>query len=227
MQRDRVLAAFATEAAQLSAALGQSTEADWDRPTGCSPWNVAELLGHVVTVLDWLPGMLAADAPAEATVSATGYYRPDERFSARTNATRLDLARQRAAAAGNGPALAAEYDRVWRKAHALSSAEPADRVVRTRHGDSMLLTDFLVTRIVEVGIHGLDLAAALDRVPWLTEPAADLLAELLLGDRKLSALRDLGWDTVTFLARATGRAPLSRAETAQVERSGIRWLALG
>ncbi|HEX5541828.1 MAG TPA: maleylpyruvate isomerase N-terminal domain-containing protein [Micromonospora sp.] len=227
MQRDRVMAAFRAEAQQLSAQMLDLNEGDWSKPTACEPWSVAELLGHVATVLAWLPGMLEAEAPPEATVSAVGYYRPDDRFSTETNTKRIELARNRAAAADGGQALAEEFDQTWQEVYQRCEKEPAERVVRTRHGDAMLLTDFLVTRVVEVAVHGLDLAAALNRPPWLTDPAGQLLVELLLGPHGLDEVRELGWDRLTFLRKATGREPISAAETAEVETRGIRWLALG
>ncbi|HEX5597979.1 MAG TPA: maleylpyruvate isomerase N-terminal domain-containing protein [Micromonosporaceae bacterium] len=227
MQRDRVMAAFNAEAQQLSARMFDLTEEDWSKPTACEPWSVAELLGHVVTVLAWLPGMLEAEAPSEATVSAVDYYRPDSRFSPETNTKRIELARSRAAAATGGRALVEEFDQTWQEVYQRCAKEPADRVVRTRHGDAMLLTDFLVTRVVEVAVHGLDLAAALDRPPWLTDPAGQLLVELLLGPGGLDVVGELGWDRLTFLYKATGREPITAAETAEVERRRIRWLALG
>lgn len=131
----------------------------------CVPWTVRELLGHVAVVVGRLPGMVAGEAPARATVSAVDYYRGDGRFSPETNGRRIELARERAARAAEGNDLAAEFAEVWRLAARVCAAEPDDRVVRTRHGDPMLLTDFLVTRVVEVAVHGLDLAAAVGRDP--------------------------------------------------------------
>jgi uncharacterized protein (TIGR03083 family) len=231
VRRDRVTAVFSAEAEQLASVMLSLERPDWSRPTGCPPWTTAELLGHVLTVIAWIPGMLAAPAPAQAVVSVIDYYRPDERFSAKTNAERIELARQRAADAPDGHALAIEFDHTWRQVHRICEQQPADRVVRTRHGDAMLLTDFLATRIVELGIHGLDLADALDRTPWLTPAASDLLTDLLLGGQnELSVsetLNELGWDEFTFLRKATGRRPLTSDETRQIEQRGIRWLTLG
>lgn len=227
MRRHEVLSAFSAEAERLSAEmLGLGDEA-WSRPTVCEPWTVRELLGHVTVVIGWLPGMLEGDVPAQATVSAVDYYRGDARFSPETNGRRIELARERAARVVGGKDLAAEFDEVWRTAARLCGNEPDDRVVRTRHGDPMLLTDFLVTRVVEVAAHGLDLAAAVGRRAWLSESAGRLLAELLVGPRGLDEVGILGWDQVTFLRKATGREPLTGAEAAEVERVGIRWLSLG
>jgi uncharacterized protein (TIGR03083 family) len=200
--------------------------ADWSRPTACVPWTVAELLAHVLTAVARIPGMLEAPAPAVASSSAVDYYRPDARFSDNTNVERVDLARQRAATT-DGHALARELDDAWRRIGRLCAREPLSRTVRTRHGDAMLLTDFLTTRVVELGVHGLDLAAALGRQPWLTPPAADLLTTLLLGTGGTLALRDLGWDAVTFVARATNRRPMTPEEARLLERAGIRRLSLG
>ncbi|WP_345680602.1 maleylpyruvate isomerase family mycothiol-dependent enzyme [Yinghuangia aomiensis] len=227
MRRHEVVGAFTAEAERLSAGVRGLGDEAWSRPTVCVPWTVRELLGHVTVVVGWLPGMVAGEAPARATVSAVDYYRGDGRFSPESNERRIGLARERAARAAEGDGLAEEFGEVWRLVARLCAAEPEGRVVRTRHGDPMLLTDFLVTRVVEVAVHGLDLAAAVGREPWLSESAGDLLAHLLLGPEGLAAVDVLGWDRVTFLRKATGRVPLSGAETAEVERAGIRWLSLG
>lgn len=101
------------------------------------------------------------------------------------------------------------------------------RVVRTRHGDAMLLSEFLITQVVEVAVHGVDVAEALKCEPWLTAEAGMVIRELLLGSGKLATGRELGRDEPTFLRKATGHAALDAAETAQVERLGIQWLTLG
>ena len=92
--------------------------------------------------------------------------------------------------------------------------------MRTRHGDAMLLSEFLITRVVEVAVHGLDVAEALGCEPWLTAEAGTVVRELLLGSGQLDAVRELGWDGPTFLRKATGRAALDATEAAWVERLG-------
>ncbi|MEU9720914.1 maleylpyruvate isomerase N-terminal domain-containing protein [Streptomyces sp. NPDC047976] len=227
MNQGRVLEAFRLEAEELSTAVAGLSEAEWDLPTRCAPWSVRELLGHVRVVIAWLPAMLDAPAPGRAEVSAVEYYRPDDRFAPQTNTARIALARDHASGQAGGAALAEDFTETWRRVERLCRAEPADRVVRTRHGDPMLLSQFLVTRVVEVAVHGLDLAEGLGREPWLTPQAADLVLELLLGPDPSAATRSLGWDRLTLLRKATGREPLDPAETARVERLGIRWLTLG
>ncbi|GGY51756.1 maleylpyruvate isomerase N-terminal domain-containing protein [Streptomyces omiyaensis] len=224
---DRVLEAFRQECEALDAAVSGLSAAEWKLPTRCAPWSVRELLGHVGVVIDWLPGMLDAPAPRRAEISAAEYYRPDERFSPPANGTRIALARERAARTADGAASAGEFAATWRRADRLCRAEPAGRTVRTRHGDAMLLSDFLLTRVVEVAVHGLDVADALGREPWLTARAGDAVTELLLGADHEAAVEGLGWSRPRFLRKATGREPLDATEAARVERLGVRWLALG
>jgi uncharacterized protein (TIGR03083 family) len=223
-----VVTAFRAEAEQLAGVMLALGEEAFDRPTACQPWSVADLLAHVRTAVGRLWGMLEEPAPAPAAcVSAVGYYRPDARFLSQTNAARIAAAQQDATAMPDGHALATDFDRTWRRQYERVVAASPRRVVRTRHGDLMLLGDFLVTRVVELGVHGLDLAAALDRAPWLTPQAAGVVAELLVVAGGAEVVGALGWDRLTFVRKATGRVPLTAAEAEQVRRLGVRWLALG
>lgn len=227
MGHDQVLDAFQLECGALGNAMAGLSEAEWDLPTRCTPWTVRDLLGHVCVVIDWLPAMLDAPEPGESEISAVGYYRPDDRFSPQTNGSRIALAQNRAAGTADGAAFAEDFAATWRRADRLCRAQPGGRAVRTRHGDAMLLSEFLLTRVVEVAVHGLDLADALGREAWLTPAAGDAVAELLLGAEHALAADELEWSRPRFLRKATGRDPLNEAEAAQVEQLGIRWLALG
>ncbi|MFL6053361.1 MAG: maleylpyruvate isomerase N-terminal domain-containing protein [Actinoallomurus sp.] len=225
--RDRVVKAFRAESARLGEVALNWMERDWGLPTRCEPWRVRDLFGHVRVVIAWLPGMLAGASPDPAQVSARQYYRPDERFSTATNDTRISLAQEHAADFPDGRALAEDFAATWQKVYRLCSAEPADRVVRTRHDDAMLLSEFLVTRVVEVAVHGLDLAAALECVPWLTPEAGSVVEELLTGHSDSTDRQALGWDQATFLEKATGRQLLTPAEDRQLADMNLRWLTLG
>jgi uncharacterized protein (TIGR03083 family) len=232
-----VLDAFAAEAQSLAAAMAREPAATLGAPSRCPPWTVGELFWHVATAAGRVGGMLAEPEPepgepgrrGQGLVSAAGYYRPDRRFSAATNADRIATAQR--GAAGLGPDdLRAAFDRGWRSTLAGAAAAAPGRRVRTRHGDLMLVTEFLRTRVLELAVHGLDLAAGVGRGPWLTEPAAGVVEELILPgqDGAAAALRQrLGWDRAVLLAKATGRSPLTAAERRAVENAGLRWLALG
>jgi uncharacterized protein (TIGR03083 family) len=155
------------------------SEAEFDRPTRCTPWTVRALLAHVGMGADRVISMLAEPTPRAADTDAAGYYRPDKRLSSETNGDRVDGAVAAAARAGSGAALAVRFTHTWRDVCTAVAAQGADRIVRTRHGDAMLLTDFMVTRVVELAVHGLDLADALDRPPWTHDGALEVVTRLL------------------------------------------------
>jgi uncharacterized protein (TIGR03083 family) len=243
MAADGVLDAFAAEAQSLAAAMAEEPAAAFSAPSPCPPWTVGELFWHVANAADRVGRMLAEPEPepepepdaaepgrgGQRLVSAAGYYQPDRRFSATTNADRIATA-QRGAAGLRPDGLRAAFDRGWRSALAGAAAAPPGRRVRTRHGDLMLLTDFMRTRVLELAVHGLDLAAGVGRDPWLTGAAADVVEELILAGQAGAAagLRQrLGWDRAVLIAKATGRSPLTAAERRAVQDAGLRWLTLG
>jgi uncharacterized protein (TIGR03083 family) len=227
--RSTLTAAIASESAALLTVTSQLTSSDLARPSSCPPWTAAELLGHVVVATGRIRQALAEPVDGAARLVGTAdYYRPDERFSPGANADRIDAARQLAAALGSAAAISAELDRVSREVVGLLAAAPGDRMIRTRHGDRMLLTAFAVTRVVELGVHGLDLALSLDRPPWLTAQAAAVLEALLLPAGQAGELRDrFGCDQVTLIAKLTGRAPLSGPEQAILREGDVVRLTLG
>ncbi len=195
--------ALRAEARAFVAALRLLPSADWERPTRCAPWRVRDVVGHVVTVLGRVPAMVAAPAPERADTSATGYYRDDERFSEATNASRIHTAHDRA----DVPDLPGDLARTADEVVQACRDQPATRVVRTRHGDAMLLPDFLLTRLFETAVHGLDVADALDRPPWLTDATARTLLPALFGPGWPGAVSALGGDRAAVLRAAAGRTP--------------------
>ena len=173
--------AFGLESARLAEVAAGLDDAAFARPTRCDPWTVAELLFHVAMTMRRLPGMIAAPAPSRAAlVCAADYYRPDQRFSAATNADRIESARRGAAGLDGAAGRARDVREARQQAWAAMRDAPPGQVVQTRHGDPMLLAEFLRTRVLELAVHGLDLAAALDREPWMTAAAAGVTEDLLL-----------------------------------------------
>jgi uncharacterized protein (TIGR03083 family) len=225
--------AFRAESAALTTIVAGLTAADLERPSPCPPWTVAGLVGHIVVAVGRVgPAVDAAPEPGEAAgplIDARGYYRPDHRFSPAVNADRIDVAAALAARAGTAAALAAELSAACEQTLALLASAPPEAEVRTRHGDRMRLTDFAVTRVVELGVHGLDLALALDRPPWLTSPAAAVIEDLLLPDPAEAARLPelLHCDRAGVIARLTGRAKLSPAEQSALAGAAVTALALG
>jgi hypothetical protein len=145
--------AFGAEARQLSGVLAGLDDAAFARPTACAPWTVAELVYHVRMTMGRLPGMLTAPEPAGPDlVSAAGYYAADRRFSPATNADRIQSAQRGAAAPAGAVARARDFELARRQAELALRDAPPGRVVATRHGDRMLLTEFLRTRVLELAV---------------------------------------------------------------------------
>ncbi|MDJ0463406.1 maleylpyruvate isomerase N-terminal domain-containing protein [Streptomyces sp. H27-C3] len=260
MDGEAVLVALRAESKRLYEKVAGLPEGEWDRPSPCAPWTVREVFAHLTTAVGRVDSMLAEsesesesesepgpgpegepEAEPEASemlVTAAGYYAPNERFSSMSNGARVDAAQESAVAYADGRSLAEHFDSVWRSVAATCAKEPPERRIRTRHGDPMLLSEFLVTRVVEVCVHGFDVAAGLGHEPWPTEEAAEVVARLLLGGRPYETGHDagggyagpaagFGWDRTAFLRKATGRLPMTTAERMAAEGHGLHWLTLG
>jgi len=227
VERDRVLGALEAEGARAAEVMLAAGEDDFERPTRCDPWTVRALVAHLLVAGNRLPAMLVEPEPSQARVSAAGYYRPDERFGRGATRSRITTAIDDAATFTTGHALAEAFDGACREMVALARAEPPGRLVRTRWGDAMSLSDFLVTRVAELAIHGLDLADGLGRTPWLTAPAADVVEWLLLGGTPIDSVPGLGWDQRAVIEAATGRRPVTGTERALLAGHGVRRLTFG
>jgi uncharacterized protein (TIGR03083 family) len=227
--QNAVSAALDAETAALQAAASRLTDADLGKASPCAPWTVGELACHVLIGASRIgPALAEPERPEQPVISTAEYYRHDERFSRITNADRIETARTLARQLTGPGAIAAELERRCRESAELLAAAPEARTVITRHGDRMLLTDFARTRVVELALHGLDLAQGLSWPPWLTSEAADVLDELLLPAGGSSRLcRDLACDRVGLIARLTGRVRLSGAEEQVLSNAGIPRLAFG
>lgn len=160
----RVRAALAAQTAVLRQAVHSlcthpDAEALLAAPTRLGEWTVADLVVHLGFVLDWIPVHLDDPVPEGDPLSVT-----DWALATRTAAAAIAEAPQRDA--GVSPAeLVHRFDTA---ADALTEvldgpagADPARRIT-TRFG-TILLADYLVTRLLETVVHGDDLAEAVDR----------------------------------------------------------------
>jgi uncharacterized protein (TIGR03083 family) len=220
-----VAAAFSAEAAALTAALHAIPPAGWETPTCCPPWTVKDELAHTAVAVSRTLEMLALPAPPGPPVTAAGYFVADRRFEQAVDAVRVDSAQQFAAGQSTSE-LIDWFDQQWRAVATAVGGTPGDRLVTTRHGDPMRLTDFQVTRVFELAVHGLDLADALGVAPWLTPEAAAIVDGLLLGPRAPEARQVLGTDSAGLIRYATGRTPMTAADRETLDRLGITWLTL-
>jgi uncharacterized protein (TIGR03083 family) len=203
------LEALRQECQRISSVADALTEPDFARPTRLPVWNVKEVLAHLCLEVEATTAVLDELPPAVVQTSAVSYWRsydPDAE-----GGPIADAARERAATFASGAELAEIWGEVWRSAVHVASLHDGSRAVR-EEGLGMTLNDFLETRVVEVTVHGLDLADALGRPAWASLEAlrtTTITLDALLGIPAPSAL---AWDDVTFVEKATGRRPLTSDE---------------
>ena len=151
---------------------------DLERPA-TDAWQVRELAAH--TARAFLATEAVLDAPLDPTTpflaSAADYYRAAFAVDA-VHAGIERRARDAAADMGDDPATFARAAaaRVLPRV----AATPGDREVQ--HFAGRLRFDaYLDTRVVELVLHSVDLALALDRAPDVPDDAASVTARVVLG----------------------------------------------
>ena len=223
-QREEAVAAFTAEVTAMVAALRDTPDSAFANLTRCPPWTVAEELAHTVLACSRLEAMLAEPEPQGPEIPAAQYFRPDERFSPAATAKRIADARLEAATrpvTEQLRVLQSQLDLMPRV-----TREPRERLVLTRWGDPMTLTDFLATRVVELAVHGIDLADGLGVSPWLTDAASDVVEGLVLPRGAARVRAATGWSRPTLLRKTTGREPLTTTDQTLLHRADPTHLTL-
>lgn len=206
---------LAAECERVSEVVLALAEDEFDAATRCPPWDVKALLGHMYRDVDRI--VQYRDVPAGAPdATAVSYWRSyDPVADAPDIAAR---AQEVANGFGSGTDLARAFDRRWREAAAAARALPPDRSIRT-FGPTLRLEEYVRTRVLEIAVHGLDLADALGRAPWMTPGAAHVVRRILVGLLGGDPPAPLGWDDVTFIETGTGRR---RPTSSELEALGER-----
>ncbi|MFC0850033.1 maleylpyruvate isomerase N-terminal domain-containing protein [Streptomyces noboritoensis] len=160
--------------------------AAWPGPSALAEFTVGGLAGHLAYQVLSIPPALAEPVPSEPTVSLLGHYERVEWIGAGLDDeinVRIRRGGESAAADGAG-ALA---DRVAAAVDELTGtlASVENRPVRIPLWGpwSLLLDDFLTTRMMEIAVHGDDLAVSAgiappELAPGAVETVVDLLSRL-------------------------------------------------
>jgi hypothetical protein len=85
----------------------------------------------------------------------------------------------------------------------------------------MRLDDYLDTRVLEMAVHGLDLADALREPPWLTPPGGAVVREIL--STLLGGAPPPAWDDVELADKGTGRAALTERDRTELGEAADRF----
>ena len=219
MRLGRSLDALASESAQAESALRALAADAFARPTRCPAWDVRGLTGHMLRDVDRIIEYIGEPAPDKGDTGAAEYY------------TRYDPVVDSAQVAANSIERAAQFATTddlidgfastWRSAVDLARAEGPDRLVQVRWGPRLRLDDYLETRVLEMAVHGLDLADALDMKPWLTAEGGAIVRELLTW--LLGAAPPTSWDDVELADKGTGRSQLTAKDRADLGAAADRF----
>jgi len=205
------LVALRQETDALSAVLRALDPAQFDRPTNCPPWDLRELVVHTAASVGFRNPFPSAD-PQSVPSSAADYYRRPERnttgYRQRNVERTTELSRQ--IPAESSPAR--WFDEVTHDAVTKLSHDDLNRVVLISGRGAMRLADWVVTRVISVAAHGLDVALTLGRQPWTTASALTVVRPVFVELIGAEPPASVGWDDHMLLAAATGRRALTADE---------------
>ena len=87
----------------------------------------------------------------------------------------------------------------------------------------MPLADYLVTRVIAIAAHGVDVAITLERDRWTTSAALDATKPALLSLLGEAPPASLHWTDQDLLEAGTGRRPLSKTEIDELGEAAERF----
>jgi len=213
METDRVpLTALDEESRSLSAVLRQLGPEDFRRLTNCPPWDLGELVVHIGMSIHLGDDDRPAAAPGSGVRSAADYYRRPERDTAPYRQANVDRTQRQASGLLATTSPARWFDEVSADTVARLDRLDLGRIVEIPGCGPMKLADWVVTRVISVAAHGLDVALTLGVEPWTSRPALDVTCPVLVSLLGARPPERLGWDDRTLLAAGTGRRPLTHPE---------------
>ncbi len=161
----------------------------WNSPSALEQMSVGQLAGHLATQVTQVAGVLDSPGSEAEVLSLVEHYAGVQWVGAPLDAAVNEQVRQASAAvAARGPAaLAGEAAAALSVLADRLPTVPADSVVRVPwNGRCFTVEDFLMTRMLEMVVHGDDLVASLglpagpDLPPSVTEPVLRLLLQLAI-----------------------------------------------
>ena len=204
------LAALRDETAALSSVLGALDPGQFALPTNCPPWDLRELVVHTAASVAVRAPLPPAD-PESVLFSAADYYRRAERETSEYRQENVDRTRQLARQVLAGTSPARWFDQVTQDAVSKLGHDDLDRIVLISQR-AMRLADWVLTRVISVAAHGLDVALTLGRPPWTTAQALAVIRPVFVELIGAPPPASLGWDDQALLATATGRRALTAEE---------------
>lgn len=215
---NREIEALRAQSEDLLALLDELSEDDWERPTRCPGWTVKELVAHCEGMLERLVGENADPVEGEPEIDRSGYYSYDPhgpREGEDSDRTFSEVVRDRVIdeVGGRSPAeLLAALRASSAKALDAVAAVPPDRVIKRSGHPRMRFDEFVASRVLEFGVHTMDIGHATLRGERIHPDAVQIVKEILDGRLGAELPKGMGWDTRTYILSGTGRRPLEPNE---------------
>ncbi len=214
----REIDALEAQCKELSALLGELTDEEWDRPTRCPGWTVKELAAHCEGMLQRLVGANAEAVDGAPEIDRVGYYGydpqgpregedPSKTFSEHIRDRVIDEAGGR-----SGEQIRTGVDEAIDEMLRGVREVPADRVIKRSGHPRIPFGEFVATRVLEFGVHTMDIGHATLRGERVHADAVPIITEILSGRLGAPLPKGLGWDARTFILTGTGRRPLGPNE---------------
>jgi len=215
MRDHDTLTALREESRALSAVLRQADPGEFTRPTNCPPWNLNELVVHIAMSIHLGDrDELAAARPGSTVLTTADYYRRPERDTPQYRQRNVEQTRQTAGTILTTTSAARWFDEISGDTLTRLGRQDLGRVVQIPRCGPMMLADWVVTRVISVAAHGLDVAITLGLPPWTSEPALHATRPVLVSLLGTRPPARLGWDDLTLLQVGTGRRTLTDLERA-------------
>lgn len=176
----------------------------WDEPSALDGYTVAGLSGHLARAVFTTRSYLSAPEPAAGVTftDPAGYFLAllGDHHPVHSDAHRAVRERGAADAAEGAERLADAFTEDRRRLEGLLDGLDPSRGVEVRDGLALTAGDYLRTRLLELVVHGDDLAVSIGRAGPVDVPAeAYRITAGLLGE--IAAAREGGPATVRSLAR--------------------------
>jgi len=170
---DAVVRALQAESAALNDVLDGLPQPEFDRLTNCPQWTLAELVVHTADSirLGEFPAARAGASPQEAA----DYYRRPERATDSYRQQNVERAQVQTRDLMTHVSPSDYFATTLRRTLTTLAAADLGHVVEIKGVVVMRPADWLITRVISVAAHGLDVALTLGRRPWTTNEARQVI----------------------------------------------------
>lgn len=212
------VSALEAQCKELVTLVGELTDEDWDRASRCPGWTVKELVAHCESMLVRLVGENAQPYDGAVEIDRVAYYGYDPdgpREGEDPSKTFSEVIRERVieeVAGRNGPEIRESLEAATEEAMRGVREIPADRVIKRSGHRPMPFGEFVATRVLEFGVHTMDIGHAALRGERLHPDAVPIITGILQALLGAPLPVGMGWDDRTFILSGTGRRRLEPNE---------------